>query len=355
MLKYSQRCLRDLIRLAITAPLVTVLLARTLAGAALWYTVHTLEFETSRNAPASSHARYIQTEKALNTEWNWWCGNTVCLKNRVAHRGTPSAWPTRWTNYAARKPGLPPCPWLTGFADKLAFLQRNLDPRPITLADVPDHLRQRFVGKSGRYLLQIFPRHNIWERASMRAFVTQLQAIDADITGPPVIAFHAMRQMQRGYTRGGMYASFVIVGIILLLFRRLRPTLLVLLPVLFGGLWTMACMALVDLQLNMANLIILPLFLGIAVDDGIHLVHRILEDPQNAAAPLAHSTGKAIVLTSLTSMVGFGSLMVARHSGVFSLGLLTTIAVGCSLLATLLVLPVVIHLLSPGVWATSSE
>jgi hypothetical protein len=228
------------------------------------------------------------------------------------------------------------------FAAKLAFLQRNLDPTPITLADVPDHLRQRFVSKRGRYLLQIFPRDNIWEGEAMQAFVTQLQVIDADITGPPVIAFHAMRQMQRGYTHGSVYALLVIVGIILLLFRRLRLMLLTMIPVLFGGLWTMACMALVDLQLNMANLIILPLFLGTAVDNGIHLVHRMLEDPQSAAAPLAHSTGKAIVLTSLTSMVGFGSLMVARHSGVFSLGLLTTISVGCSLIATLVVLPLVV-------------
>ena len=110
----------------------------------------------------------------------------------------------------------------------------------------------------------------------------------------------------------------------------------------------MAGMALLDLQLNMANLIILPLFLGIAVDDGIHLVHRMLEAPEDATSPLARSTGKAIVLTSLTSMVGFGGLLVARHTGIFSLGALATLAVGCALIATLVVLPLVLHLLHPG-------
>jgi predicted RND superfamily exporter protein len=110
-----------------------------------------------------------------------------------------------------------------------------------------------------------------------------------------------------------------------------------------------------DLQLNLANLIILPLFLGMAVDDGIHLVHRMLEAPEDAISPLARSTGKAIVLTSLTTMVGFGSLMVARHRGIFSLGILVTLAVGLSLIATLVVLPLVLHLLRPDTLPTSAE
>ncbi len=100
------------------------------------------------------------------------------------------------------------------------------------------------------------------------------------------------------------------------------------------------------LDLNMANLIIVPLFIGIAVDDGIHLVHRLREEPESARSPLGHSTGKAIVLTSLTTMVGFGSLLVARHSGIYSLGLLSTLAVGATLVATLVGLPLVVRLFS---------
>jgi predicted RND superfamily exporter protein len=183
----------------------------------------------------------------------------------------------------------------------------------------------------------------------MQAFVMQLQTIDPDITGPPVVAFHSIRHMQQGYARGGMYAFIVIIGIVLLLVRRLKPTLLALLPMILGGIWTLACMALLDLDFNMANLIILPLFLGIAVDNGIHMVHRMLEDKRAATAPLAHSTGKAIVLASLTTMVGFGSLMVAHHYGIFSLGLLSTLAVGCSLIAALVALPLVLHLFPGGV------
>jgi uncharacterized protein len=244
---------------------------------------------------------------------------------------------------------------MADFAAKLALLQRNVNPTPITLADVPEYLRQRFVSESGRYLLQIFARDNIWEREPMRAFVTQLEAIDPDLTGAPIVAFHSIQQIQRAYALGALYALLIIVGVILLLFRRLKPTLLALVPTLVGGLWTVACMALLDLQLNMANLMILPLLLGIAVDNGIHVVHRMLESPKDITSPLARSTGKAVVLTSLTNMVGFGSLMVAQHFGVFSLGLLSTLAVGCSLAATLIVMPPLLYLFSAGPSAPSPQ
>lgn len=238
---------------------------------------------------------------------------------------------------------------LADFAAKLELLQRNSNPTaPITLADLPAHLRQRYVGKNGQYLLQIFSRDNIWEREPMREFVTQLLTVDPDITGSPVVAFYSIRQMLRGYTRGGLSALLVILAVVIVLFRRLKPALLAVIPMFVGGLWTMACMTLFNLSLNMANLIILPLFLGIAVDDGIHLVHRMLESSEDATSPLARSTGKAIVLTSLTSMVGFGSLMVAKHTGVFSLGVIATTAVGCALIATLVILPLILHLLQPA-------
>lgn len=244
---------------------------------------------------------------------------------------------------------------IADFATKLTFLQDNVDPTPITLDDLPPQLGQRFVGKSGRYLLQIFARDNIWEREAMQAFVRQLQTLDPDITGPPVIAFYSIRQIQDGYARGGLYALIAIICIMFILLRRLKATLLALVPVFFGGLWTMAGMALLDLDLNMANLIILPLFLGIAVDNGIHMVHRMLEEPKAAKAPLAHSTGKAIVLTSLTTMVGFGSLMAARHNGIFSLGLLSVFAVACSLVASLVALPLILQFLPASMLARSPQ
>jgi hypothetical protein len=100
-----------------------------------------------------------------------------------------------------------------------------------------------------------------------------------------------------------------------------------------------------DLPFNLANLILLPLIVGIGVSNGIHIIHRHIEDGSHEMSVIARSTGKAVVLSSLTTMVGFGSLMVARHQGIFSLGLLLTIGIGCNLLASLTVLPSILSYL----------
>ena len=109
-------------------------------------------------------------------------------------------------------------------------------------------------------------------------------------------------------------------------------------------------MACFDVQMNMANLIVIPLFMGMAMDNGIHLVDRALEPPSLVAERQTQSTGKAVVLATLTTVVGFGSLMVAHHAGIFSFGLLLAIAVSSNLLAVFTVLPLllrVVHLKRP--------
>src|SRR5205823_260352 len=169
---------------------------------------------------------------------------------------------------------------MADFAAKWTLLQHNVHPTgPVTLEDVPSYLRERFVGKSGRYLLQIFARENIWEREPMQAFVHQVQTVDADVTGPPVVALYSIQNMQQGYVRGGVYALITIVGVTLVHFRRLKPTWLALLPLGVAALWMLPCMALFGVQMNIANLIVIPLFMGMAIDNGIHLVDRALEPP----------------------------------------------------------------------------
>jgi len=234
---------------------------------------------------------------------------------------------------------------MTDVATKLALLQRNISPSaPVTLADVPSYLRERFVGKSGRYLLQIFARDNIWEREPMQTFVTHMQAVDADVTGPPVVAWYSIQSMQQGYVRGGVYAFITIVGLTLLHFRRPKPTLLALLPLGVAALWMLPWMVLFGVQLNIANLIVIPLFMGMAIDNGIHLVDRALETPKAAAARPTQSTGKAVLLSTLTTIVGFGSLMVARHAGIFSFGLLLALSVSSHLLAVFTILPLLLQI-----------
>jgi predicted RND superfamily exporter protein len=179
----------------------------------------------------------------------------------------------------------------------------------------------------------------------MRTFVSQLQAVDPDVTGPPVVAFYSIRNMQQGYVRGGVYAMMTIIGLTLLHFRRLKPTWLALLPLGVAALWMVPCMALFGVHMNIANLIVIPLFMGMSIDNGIHLVDRALEPPRLAGQRPTQSTGKAVVLATLTTIFGFGSLMVAHHAGIFSFGLLCALAVTCDLLAVFTVLPLLLRII----------
>ena len=230
------------------------------------------------------------------------------------------------------------------FQDKWSLLRNNLNPPgPITLADVPAQLKSRFVNSDGtKFLLQIFPKKNVWEKGPQEEFVQQLRQVDPDVTGNPVIGYESIKAMKEGYIEGGIYAFFAIILVSFLTFRRISDTAFAILPLGLGIIWTAGLMWLFHLQFNLANLVAVPLIIGIGVENGIHIVHRYREEGIGGPALVAGSTGQAVTLFSLTTMIGFGSLMVARYYGIFSMGLLLTIAVGSVLVASLTVLPLLL-------------
>jgi len=236
-------------------------------------------------------------------------------------------------------------------ADQIDFLKRNARAEPISIEGLPSLLKRRFIAPTGRFLVQIFPKEDIWEPENLRRFVTALRRIDPQVTGGPVSFFETSRLMRDGYIEAGIYALLAICLIALYDFRDVRLALLALLPLFVGALWTAAIMWLGGLEFNLANLIILPLIVGIGISNGIHIIHRHLEEGSQGVSVIARSTGKAVVLSSLTTMVGFGSLMVARHQGIFSLGFLLTIGIGCNLAASVTVLPAILmHLPASAEW-----
>ncbi|SVD64743.1 uncharacterized protein METZ01_LOCUS417597, partial [marine metagenome] len=133
-------------------------------------------------------------------------------------------------------------------------------------------------------------------------------------------------------------------------FGNIRATLIVLLPVVVGSVWTVGVMGLMKVSFNLANLVILPLIIGIGVVNGVHMVHRYREETDKSVNILSRSTGKGVVLSSLTTMIGFGSLMIADYQGIYSLGLVLTLGVGCCLIASITVLPSILRLCAVKGW-----
>ncbi len=232
------------------------------------------------------------------------------------------------------------------FQDKWSLLKNNLSPAgPITFADVPSQLRSRFVSRDGqRFLLQIYPKENIWEREPLTEFIRQLRTVDPDVTGSPIIGYESIGAMQAGYIEAAGYAFLAILVVTFVALRRVTDALLAVLPLGLGMVWTAGLMWLGNVQFNLANMVAAPLIIGIGVENGIHLVHRFRAGQVGSVGSLiAGSTGQAVVLFSLTTMVGFGSLMVAQYYGIFSMGLLLTLAVGSVLLASIVILPLLLY------------
>jgi hopanoid biosynthesis associated RND transporter like protein HpnN len=234
------------------------------------------------------------------------------------------------------------------FTQKFQRLQANLNPSPIGLDNIPADLKRKFISDKGRFLLQIHPKVDIWEREGASQFVSQLRGVDPEVTGTPIITYEAINLMQRAYKQGTVYAIVLVAGAVFVMLRRVRETLLALLPLALGLIWTGGLMALFRLDFTMGNVFGLPLILGAAAEYGLNIVVRHAESRHDPHAPLVpRSTLMAVLVNGLTTVAGFGSLMLADHRGIFGLGLLLTLGTAASMVAALIVLPVILQLLRP--------
>ncbi|HEX9821741.1 MAG TPA: MMPL family transporter [Methylomirabilota bacterium] len=231
------------------------------------------------------------------------------------------------------------------FLTSFQRLQGNLTPRLVGLADVPPEIRRKFISDQGRFLLQIHPAVDIWDRDGAGRFVADLRAVDPQVTGTPIITHEAILLMERAYKQGTVYAIILVSGLTFLMLRRVRETLLALLPLGLGLLWTIGLMYVFDLKFNLGNVFGLPLILGAAAEYGLNIVIRFMEGREHGGPLIARSTIMAVLVNGLTTVVGFGSLMLAHHRGIFGLGLLLTLGTAASLIAALIVLPVLLRLL----------
>jgi hypothetical protein len=271
------------------------------------------------------------------------------------------------------------------------------DPTPVSVDDIPDALRRRFVSDQGDWLVKVYPQSQVWDEAPLEAFVTDLRTVDPAVTGTPLQNYEAARQIRQSYIEAAIYAlavtclvllidtlepgprwaaliaplgviGFALFGIhgaetslnpvwlaalyvcvalavgAVLDFSNFRNTCLAMLPPLAGGFLMFGILGIIDVDLNPANLIVLPLLLGMGIDCGVHVLHdyRRQTGPYRTNA----STLNTVVLTSTTTIVGFAAMLGASHQGLVSIGLVLVIGVTCCLFVSLVTLPAILTLLS---------
>lgn len=225
----------------------------------------------------------------------------------------------------------------------------------LRVEDLPEPLRNRFIGRSGHLLLQVYPCVDVWQREGQRAFVDELRrTLDPEdsghpiITGTPVQLLEYTTLLKRSYEEAALYALAAIALIVFAHFRSVGCVLLALLPVAIGAIWMVGFMGWVGIPFNPANIMTLPLVIGIGVSNGIHILNRFAEE-QNPGI-LAKSTGKAVLVSGLTTVAGFGSLILAKHQGISSLGCIMAVGTTTCMVAALTFLPALLNLLVRRGW-----
>ena len=218
------------------------------------------------------------------------------------------------------------------------------DNSPLTEETLPPNLRSRFVGKNGLHLLQVYPKRDAWQRTNQVEFVGEIRRVAPEVTGTPVQLLEYTTLLKNSYIEAAFYSLGAIIVLVFLHFRRIGSVLLSLIPVGVGTLWTTALMGLMGVPLNPANIMMLPLVVGIGVTNGIHILNRFAEEHNPSI--LSRSTGKAVIVSALTTIAGFGSLIIAKHQGIQSLGIVMSIGVGMCMLVAVTFLPAVLMLLT---------
>ncbi len=213
------------------------------------------------------------------------------------------------------------------------------------LSALPAEERARWVSpKHQTHLLMAVAKADLRNVAALREFVQQVSGVAAQVTDIPAISLAAGDAAVQAFQQAFVTAFILITLLLALLLRNVKDVLLVLTPLSLAGLFTTAAAVLLDIPFNFANIIALPLLLGIGVDNGIHMVSRARNSHVSNNNLLQTSTATAVILSALTTIGSFGNLGYSSHPGTASMGQLLTIGVFIIMLCTLIVLPVLLSL-----------
>ncbi len=226
--------------------------------------------------------------------------------------------------------------WLEGGRAELLAACDSPPPAP---SDLPESIRDRFMTRSGRFLAFLQPGGDVFDPDYLDGYVEECRKISGESTGFPIVFQHMSRRITSGFYRAVAVGAVLVFLILLLDYRRLESAVMALVPLAVGMIWMLGLMRLFNLQFNFANLVAVPLIIGVGIDNGVHVVHRLLFEGREGMSVVLRHTGRAILIASLTTMIGFGSLALASHRGMSGLGIILLLGVGCCLITSTVVLP----------------
>ena len=227
---------------------------------------------------------------------------------------------------------------LAGFAAQQLQIGAALSLRD----SLPPAVRDSFMSANNQFAILLHPQEDIWEPGAMAPFVAAMRTVDPSVTGAPVTVFESMQLMRASFLWQGLIASAFVLALLYLDFRSVKLTAIAFLSLLAGLGWTVGLMGLLKIPFTLANFFAIPIMIGLGIDSAIHITHRVLE------GGLTHgfgSTRRAVIVTAITTTIGFGTLLFAQHRGLRGLGEVMTIASLCCLVTAVWLLPSMLRLM----------
>ncbi len=222
--------------------------------------------------------------------------------------------------------------------NEISWLDAALNSESVTIASLPQAMRDRLITNTGEVIVSITPAEDVVPVAAMRRFTEDVLAIVPDATGRPVLDLGIGEIVITAFTTAISIAVLMIFIILLLTLRSFIDSVLVFIPLLMTAMVTLSVSVLIDLPLNMANVVVIPLIFGLGVDNGIHIVKRF-HQTDSLEALSRSSTTRAVFLSNLTTLGTFCALSFSTHQGIYSIGVLLTVALASLMILTLTSLP----------------
>jgi predicted RND superfamily exporter protein len=229
--------------------------------------------------------------------------------------------------------------------NELDQLRTALSAEPVTAANVPEDISRDWRLPDGRARVQVQAKPEFQTSAGLKEFVRDVQTVAPDAGGSAVTIVATSRTIVDAFRDAAIGAVVAITVILFVALRRPLDVGLVLAPLLMSALLTLLVIVALGLPINFANIIALPLLLGVGVSFNIYFV---MNWRAGLSAPLGSATARAILFSALTTGTAFGSLAMSHHPGTASLGVLLLISLVCTLIASLVFIPALLASLRPN-------
>ncbi len=223
-------------------------------------------------------------------------------------------------------------PLLTALNELRGYLQAE----PVTLQTLPPEITQRWVTKDGQYKVEILPMGDPTDNETLRRFARAVQEVEPNVTGGPIAILESGRTVIHAFFEAGFWALASITILLWIVLRRFGDVLLTIIPLLMAGVVTMELMVLFGMKLNFANIIALPLLLGVGV---AFKIYYIMAWRAGQTDLLQSSLTRAVMFSAGTTATAFGSLWLSSHPGTSSMGKLMALALVTTMAAAVLFQP----------------